>query len=123
MKAILIFTTENDHSTTEIIYWLKLLDVNIRIYRINDSDFVEIIIEQDKVRIKSNGLEIDVNSKLRIYYRRGNLFRHINFNNLQINRIIEREVRHFKEFFFTILQEKCFVLGSYPARRRLKLSI
>jgi len=47
------------------------------------------------------------------YYRRGNLFSHCSYNNLVINNIIQNEVVKFKEFFFTILESVCFILGSY----------
>lgn len=112
-KNILIFTTINDKSSDGIIDWLLSIEPKILIYRINDTDDIKISISNDNVLILHKEKEIKVDSSLIIYYRRGNLFSHYSYNNIVLNNIIQNEVMRFKEFFFTILESTCFVLGSY----------
>lgn len=96
---ILIFTEENDISTTHVIEWLTFYKTNY--YRVNNNDIIEIIIKNNYFHFIVNDFEIKLNDIKCIWYRRPDLkIKKIIHNVEYFQNLLDVEYSKIVEFFF-----------------------
>lgn len=124
---ITIFSRTNDATTTEVINWIKQLDKNIKILRINSDDknieFVSFNGLTEELLIKVGSEVFDLNDTTVNWYRKGgnpmNKLLKVSFNrsyfkndSSYIKSHLKNELNVLLDYFGFITESKKFSLGS-----------
>lgn len=116
MQQILIFCTAEDVTASKVIAWIRSINKNIDVIRINDDDSSKGINFTDSsgaLSLSWQGKLINLHSSVHIWYRNGTLFSNEFLSeSIDINHISQSEFHLYLDYLGFYLNENFQLLGS-----------
>lgn len=102
---ILIFSINDDYSTSKVINWL--IHMKKAFIRLNENSDVEIIaLTEDDFTLKIDGKMVNSAQITKIWYRRGGLYLMKNFSSAMIKDYLSTEIASLVQYFYYVLDKK-----------------
>ncbi|ARS40398.1 grasp-with-spasm system ATP-grasp peptide maturase [Sphingobacteriaceae bacterium GW460-11-11-14-LB5] len=102
---ILIFSVNDDYSTSRVINWL--IHMKKAFIRLNENSDVEIIsLTTDDFTLKIDGKRVHSAQITKIWYRRGGLYLSKDFSSALIKEYLSSEIASLVQYFYYVLDKK-----------------